>query len=189
MTAMTAVSRGPRLKCLPFPTLWGTRIIFMRLSGSDDDYMALTASQRIGNYVRELTVKHLASPSDFRVPSQVFDVWRECVGDALARHVRPVIYRQGRLVLHAEASAWATRVQQQRASVCAHLRAYPLLAGLRELHVRVVPTQSAITPPAPFSGAPLSAGAARCLADLAAHTDHPALKEALRRLAARGPSR
>ena len=147
--------------------------------------MTLTASQRIGEYVRELTAKHLASPSDFRVLPQVIEVWRQCVGDSLAREVRPVSYRQGRLLLHVTSAAWRARILQQRASIATHLRAHAPLAGLRELQIKVAFEQTPLRAPG-VRPARLQRSAVRCLGDLAEQVEDAGLRAALQRLAARG---
>lgn len=104
---------------------------------------------------------------------------------SLAPHVRVANLRDGVLVLHADSTAWRMRAHYLAPGLLEALRGLPDLAGLVSIQVRVAPAAGT---PRPVSPRPLrlSADASQCLADVADTVSDPGLRDALRRLAARG---
>lgn len=104
---------------------------------------------------------------------------------SLAPHVRVANLRDGVLILHADSTAWRMRAHYLAPDLLKALRDVPELAGLTSIQVRVAPVASHLRPPSP-KPLKLSAAASQYLAGVADTVSDPRLREALRRLAARG---
>lgn len=114
--------------------------------------------------------------------------WQLYAGLPLASHTRPVSYRSGRLLVHADSSIWADRVRQQHDRLMQTLRQDPLFEGIIQVSVRVVPPETAV-PAAKRRGARLSATSATLISSTANTIDDPGLRAALQRLGSRGKQR
>jgi hypothetical protein len=115
--------------------------------------------------------------------------WQQDVGLPLASHTRPVSYRSGRLLVHADASIWADRVRQQQDRLMQTLRQHPLFEGLMQVSVRAVPPEGAPKQAVKRQGARLSATSATLINSTATAIDDPELRAALQRLGSRGKRR
>lgn len=114
--------------------------------------------------------------------------WQQHAGLPLASHTRPVSYRSGRLLVHADGSIWADRVRQQHERLMQTLSQDPIFEGLMQLSVRVAPPETA--PRAvKRRGVRLSATSATLIDNTATTIDDPELRAALQRLGSRGKRR
>lgn len=103
----------------------------------------------------------------------------------LAQHCRIADLRQGRLLLHADASAWATKMRFQAPSLLERLRralpGEPILSIQVQVRLPDAPARTGRR-----AATPMSAANAEALRDMAAGIVDPGLKAALMRLARRG---
>ena len=147
--------------------------------------------KKLGVYLDHVAQRHLpavwpaaaASLSTVQTLRQAFDAWRAVAGETVARHVTPVHFAQGRLLLHADASIWLNKLRYEQQALIKQLRAYAVFTGVTELHVRVVPPSArryAANAPLP---ARLTPYATHVLQSAAATTTDPLLSAALSRLA------
>ena len=144
--------------------------------------MPASTPKELRVYLTQLTTRYLSSDSDVQLLRQREQAWRECVDAAVSRHVRAVFYRDGRLTLHADSSLWLNKLSQQQQALIKRLRTHAAFAGVRELHLRVVPRGHApAVRPASLS---LPGSAARVLESAAADVQDGDLAQALRKLAA-----
>jgi hypothetical protein len=111
--------------------------------------------------------------------------WQQHAGLPLASHTRPVSYRAGRLLVHADSSIWADRVRQQHQRLMQALRQHSLLDGLMQVSVRVAPREGAPQPVTRQGGARLSTASATLINTAATSIDDPDLRAALQRLGSR----
>jgi hypothetical protein len=117
--------------------------------------------------------------------SRLSILWRQCVQPPLADHAHPSNYVRGRLEIECHGSAWASRLRHNQNELLRQLRQLPGFEDLRELRVRVVPLQRAVSvPPAARAGAAsrMPATAAALMQSLAETVTDPALRAALQRL-------
>jgi predicted nucleic acid-binding Zn ribbon protein len=146
--------------------------------------MAKIGARRLANYLSDEVFARLGRQLEWL---QILErVWAARVASPLSSHTRPVSYRSGRLIVHAESSVWANRLRHQRAGVIAAVRKEPVLEGLLELTVRVAPSgavREAATPrrPAKTPGR-LSESAAALIKAMASDVHDPELRSALERL-------
>ena len=144
--------------------------------------MPASTPKELRIYLTQLTTRYLTSDSDVQLLRQREQAWRECVDATVARHVRAVFFRDGRLTLHADSSLWLNKLSQQQQALIKRLRTHAAFAGVRELHLRVVPQGNA--PARPPMSLKLTGSAARVLESAAEDMDDGDLAHALRRLAA-----
>lgn len=114
--------------------------------------------------------------------------WQQHVGLPLSSHTRPVSYRSGRLLVHADGSIWADRVRQQHDRLMQTLRQDPVFEGLMQVSVRVAPTETA-SQAVKHRSVRLSATSATLINSTATAIDDPELRAALQRLGSRGKRR
>ena len=144
--------------------------------------MPASTPKELRVYLTQLTTRYLPSDSDVQVLRQREQAWRDCVDAPVARHVRAVFYRDGRLTLHADSSLWLNKLSQQQQALLKRLRTHAAFAGVRELHLRVVPRGQAPTVrPASLT---LPNSAAQVLESAADDVEDGDLARALRKLAA-----
>lgn len=144
--------------------------------------MPASTPKELRVYLTQLTTRYLSSDSDVQLLRQREQAWRECVDATVARHVRAVFFRDGRLTLHADSSLWLNKLSQQQQALIKRLRTHAAFAGVRELHLRVMPRGQAPTVrPASLR---LTASAARVLEGAAGDVSDDNLAQALRKLAA-----
>lgn len=144
--------------------------------------MPTSTPKELRVYLNQLSTRYLSSESDVQLLRQREQAWRECVDAAVARHVRAVFLRDGRLTLHADSSLWLNKLSQQQQALIKRLRGHAAFAGVRELHLRVVPRATG-TPVRPRA-LKLTGSAARVLESAAGDIADSDLAHALRRLAA-----
>ncbi len=65
--------------------------------------------------------------------------WARCLPPVLARHSRPLWYRDGCLLVEVDGPAWATRLRHLQQSLCQSLQASGACPGLSRLRIRVRP--------------------------------------------------
>lgn len=144
--------------------------------------MPASTPKELRVYLTQLTTRYLSADSDVQLLRQREQAWRESVDAAVARHVRAVFYRDGRLTLHADSSLWLNKLSQQQQALIKRLRTHTAFTGLRELHVRVVPRSHA--PTAQPASLQLTGSAAAVLESAAEAVHDGDLATALRSLAA-----
>jgi len=112
---------------------------------------------------------------------------RRHLGAPLGDHCRAANLRDGILVLHADSSAWATRLRYELPALLEFFRQQGQ-PELRSIRIKVVPTDWA-PPQAPRARARprLSAAASELLRDVASTTQDPDIRDALLRLAKHVP--
>lgn len=118
-------------------------------------------------------------------PQQLLErsaLWRQCVGEPIASHVRAVFYAEGRLLLHADSSVWCNKLLHQQPTLIRRLRQHAVFRDLTDLHVRVAPPLGRRAARV-NTAAPLSVQAAHTIASAADDIEDPALRAALNRLA------
>jgi hypothetical protein len=110
--------------------------------------------------------------------------WHALIGEPTAGHSEPTLYEGGRLTVTVRSPAWASRVRQKEAGLMRALRADPAFRGLRELRVRIQPTDPVVKPAAAPARRPsrISPRAARMVQSVAASVSDPDLRAALERL-------
>lgn len=144
--------------------------------------MPTSTPKELRVYLNQLTTRYLSHDADVQLLRQREQAWQACVDAGVARHVRPVFLRDGRLTLHADSSLWLNKLSQQQQALIKRLRGHAAFAAVRELHLRVVPLGGAA------AGRPrslsLTRSAARVLESAAADMDDGDLAQALRKLAA-----
>ena len=144
--------------------------------------MPASTPKELRVYLTQLTTRYLSSDSDVQLLRQREQAWRECVDAHLSRHVRAVFLRDGRLTLHADSSLWLNKLSQQQQALIKRLRTHAAFAGVRELHLRVVPRGQVQT--ARPASLRLTHSAARVLEGAANDIGEGDLALALRKLAA-----
>lgn len=135
--------------------------------------------QAISSYLSRVAA---VQSHDARSLSALVRLWKETVSDSLALHVTPIRFADDRLLLQADATIWLSKIFHLRPTLIRQLRTHPLLAGLRELDVRVASSPPTI--PRPVVARPLlSPTAGSLLAGFAEELQDPGLRSALHRLA------
>ncbi len=143
--------------------------------------MSLNTPKKLGLYLTDAMLKRLVPPSSVQSLPQWREVWKRCAGEPLAAHTYPVYYVDGCLVLHADSSAWMSKVIYQRAKLIVCLRTHPSLPDLTDLHVRLArhaPRASSNRPAAPR----LSERSRALIATFAEGVTDPILRKALQKL-------
>jgi hypothetical protein len=111
--------------------------------------------------------------------------WHALVGEPMAGHSEPTLYEGGRLTVTVRSPAWASRLRQQEPGLMRTLRADASFRGVRELRIRIQPTDPIVKPtPVPTSSpSRISPAAARMVKSVAATVSDVDLRAALERLA------
>lgn len=111
--------------------------------------------------------------------------WHGLVGEPMAGHSEPTLYEGGRLTVTVPSPAWASRLRQQETGLMRALRTELAFRGLRELRVRIQPTDPIVKPtPAPTRlPSRISPAAARMVKSVAETVSDLDLRAALERLA------
>jgi len=91
----------------------------------------------IRGYIFSGIYKELGAHLDEISKLRIF--WLGAVSAPLGDHTHPARYAQGRLTVHADTSAWASRLRQRQAEIVKLLRHEPFFKHLHELQVRVAP--------------------------------------------------
>ncbi len=103
----------------------------------------------------------------------------------MAAHCEPTYYEDGRLTITVRSSAWASRLRQQQAELMQTLKQQSAFRELRDIKVRVQPTEQALLAVSTAPDVPpsrLSSNAARVVRDVAQTVNDPQLRAALERL-------
>lgn len=143
----------------------------------------------IGGYIFSGIYKELGARLD--EISRLRILWLGAVSAPLGDHTHPAHYARGRLTVHADTSAWASRLRQRQAEIIRQLRHEPFFKQLHELQVRVAPRASAPRPAAAermpaAARSRVSPAAARLLHTAAERIGDPALRAALLRFGGHG---
>ena len=105
---------------------------------------------------------------------------RNCVEPACRQHCWLASIQNGYLLLHADNSAWATRIRFQQRNILQQLKGKKGFGGLRGIKVKVQPRYT--PPPIVKQALPLTASSRACLHECAEAIDDPKLKAALEKL-------
>lgn len=139
-----------------------------------------TGLKRINAYLSRDFMRLVAE--DIRLSA----LWNALIPAPLVAHTRPLSYSNGHLALHADSAAWASRLKQQKHTLCQRLRRDPFFKGLADLSVRIAPPGADdISPPirpAATTGQ-LSPRATALLRSMARTVRDPELRAAFERLA------
>lgn len=111
---------------------------------------------------------------------------RRHLGAPLGDHCRAANLREGILLLHADASAWATRLRYELPGLLEFLRQRGQ-PELRSIRVKVAPPDWAPAAAPPLARPRLSAAASELLRGVAGTIQDPGIRDALLRLAKRVP--
>jgi hypothetical protein len=118
--------------------------------------------------------------------SRLQNAWNSIVSEPLASHARPIRYGDGVLYVHAETSAWVSRLRLQQQTLASEFRRRAGFKDLTEIRFRVAPIESETEAPKKRARASrISARAASEIARSAETIEHSELKAALQRLADR----
>lgn len=151
--------------------------------------MSTHGARKIGTLITPLSLRELGMPADVARLPEIRSAWSEAVGEPLARHVDPIRFTRGRLVLRADSPVWVSRVRHLHETIVARLRERALFRELIDIEVRAAPPRPPSgSGPAARRPRALSSGTRRLLESVAADIDDPALRAALARLG-RGPGR
>jgi hypothetical protein len=149
--------------------------------------MSLSGARRIGNLITSRTLRELGMPADVARLSEITAAWVEAVGEDLARHVHPIRYVSGRLVLRAGSAVWVSRVRHSHESLLRTLRQHALFQDAIGLEVRAAPIERLRERASARAPRTLSAETGRLLESVAADVADPGLRAALQRLGKRFP--
>ena len=110
--------------------------------------------------------------------------WPGLVGEPMSGHSEPTNFEGGRLTVTVRSPAWASRLRQQEVALVRSLRADPAFRALRDIKVRIEPTDPIIKPvPQPRGTSRVPTQAARLVRSVAETVTDPQLRAALERLA------
>jgi hypothetical protein len=111
--------------------------------------------------------------------------WHRLVGQPMAGHSEPTCFEGGRLTVTVPSPAWASRLRQQEAGLVRALRTDPEFRALRDIKMRVQPTDPVmkLSPATTRGPSRISSQAARLVRSVAETVDDPQLRAALERLA------
>lgn len=145
--------------------------------------MASHGARKIGTLITPLTLRELGMPADVVRLPEIRDAWTAVVGDALARHVYPIRYAHGRLVLRADSTVWVSKVRHLHETLAARLREAPPFRELVGIEVRAAPLDRAgARRTAGRKPRALSNGTRALLESVAEDIADPSLRAALTRL-------
>lgn len=122
------------------------------------------------------------------VTRDVAPLWFEVVGPQAAAHLRPVRYRAGELMIHADGAIWSNWMRVRQAELLKRLAGREPLTGLRRLSVRIVPIPGNAAGTARMAAPrprPMTNRTRDLIEDTAQGLADPELRDALERLAGR----
>jgi predicted nucleic acid-binding Zn ribbon protein len=112
-----------------------------RVSASDEpDFGDLSPLRPLGSSLERVVGALTGSGT---AGTQVFSVWAEVVGPAIAAHARPVSLRSGVLVIAVEDGRWASELRFLTARLAAQLNDALGTTAVREVVVKVKPAEPA----------------------------------------------
>jgi len=147
--------------------------------------MGLSGARRIGSLITSRTLRELGMPADVARLSEITAAWVETVGEGLARHVHPIRFVMGRLVLRADSAVWVSRVRHSHDSLLHTLRQHKLFQDAIGLEVRAAPVERLRERAHSRQRPGLSAETGKLLEAVARDVNDPALRDALLRLGKR----
>jgi hypothetical protein len=139
-------------------------------------------ARKISSLITVLTLRELGLPADVARLAEITAAWSEAVGEELARHVHPIRYTGGRLVLRAGSAVWVSKVRHSHDTLSRHLRRQPQFRDLVGLEVRAAPLDRRGRSEAPRARPSLSDKTRRLLRSVADDVADPALRATLARL-------
>jgi len=101
--------------------------------------MSNFGARKISSLITALSLRELGLPADVARLAEITAAWSAAVGEGLARHVHPIRYLGGRLVLRADSAVWVSRVRHSHETLSRQLRRTPLFRDLIGLEVRAAP--------------------------------------------------
>ena len=108
---------------------------------------------------------------------------QQLLPDTLAPHCHTAVQQQTQLTLTADSPVWANRLRYQSPSLLQQIRAtQPSIATIK-VHSRPLPSQAVLYTPPPQIQRTSNIDQASLVYDSAKHIQHPALSNALQRLA------
>lgn len=145
--------------------------------------MHTTGPKHLDSYLSDTILKRLGRYMDQSVRLRA--VWSRSVGEPLGSHCHPVQFSQGCLVVHANASAWASRLRQRQQEIINSLRHQAAFKNLKSIQIRVQPVNQ--IPPSTSAqtgerNSRLKPQVARLVRKVADGLADPGLRTALRRL-------
>jgi len=150
--------------------------------------MSNFGARKISSLITSLSLRELGLPPDVARLAEITSTWVTAVGEDLARHVHPIRYTGGRLVLRADSAVWVSKVRHSHELLSRTLRHQNLFRDLIGLEVRAAPlgrqSQRASSRARPV----LSDKTRQLLQSVAADISDPQLRATLERLG-RKPSR
>ncbi|MGE0877419.1 MAG: DciA family protein [Acidimicrobiia bacterium] len=102
-----------------------------RPRSSDDDDDLVPFSRALDSVMRSL------SGVSARAARSVFEEWDDAVGEAIARHARPVSLDDGVLVVAVDEPGWATQLRFLQTTIVERLSAVSGSGVVRSIEVRV----------------------------------------------------
>lgn len=145
--------------------------------------MSSHGARKIGTLITPLTLRELGMPADVVRLPEIRDAWTAVVGESLARHVYPIRYARGRMILRADSAVWVSKVRHLHDTLAAQLREVPLFRELIGIEVRAAPLDRAAARRATGrKPRALSSSTRALLESVAADIADPQLREALARL-------
>lgn len=148
--------------------------------------MSFTGAKRIGSLISPLALRELGIPPDVARLSEITAAWTEVVGDELARHVRPIRYTGGKLILRAGSAVWVSKLRHSHETFTRALRRQPLFRDLTGIEVRSAPLDRGAVKKPVTPARPLSANTRKLLKSVADDIQDPELRAALVRLGRTG---
>lgn len=148
--------------------------------------MSFTGAKRIGSLISPLALRELGIPPDVARLSEITAAWTDAVGEELARHVRPIRYTGGKLILRAGSAVWVSKLRHLHETFTRALRQQPLFRELTGIEVRSAPLSRSAVKKAVTTARPLSANTRHLLQSVADDIHDPALRAALMRLGRTG---
>lgn len=100
--------------------------------------MKTTGPKRLHGYLTASVLKRLSGYLD--EAARVRAAWQLCVPEPLVSHSQPISFTQGRLTVHVDTSAWASRLRQRQQETMQALRRHSWMKNLKQIQVRVHPS-------------------------------------------------
>jgi len=144
--------------------------------------MSHFGARKIGSLITALSLRELGLPPDVARLAEISTAWTSAVGENLARHVHPIRYTGGRLVLRADSAVWVSKVRHSHELLSRELRHHALFRDLVGLEVRTAPLGRQAGRPTPRPRHSISDKTRELLRSVAADITDPQLRATLERL-------
>jgi hypothetical protein len=145
--------------------------------------MSNSGARKISSLITALSLRELGLPPDVARLAEITAAWSAAVGDEFARHVHPIRYLGGRLVLRADSAVWVSKVRHSHETLSRQLRRSPRFRDLIGLEVRAAPLDRQGRREPPRVRRVLSEETRQLLEAVAADIADPQLRATLGRLA------